>query len=299
MMTSGGPAAIKGFRLQTAYILLRLLRGQSPEHFQPEGQEDLDVLDQGGRPVEHVQVKAYSSALQLSDLVSSDSEGERAEPPYLKRALSRIRAAGTHETVVSFGSVGPELLGAWRNESRNDERHRRNVEKKLREQGYTEEDLTTLFSRMTFEEVTEEEQRQATLTLLREGLAAGDEGWLLNAVSYWLLTQSEQQAVVSIAAFHAELNGAARHLVEAGAHTRVWGHALRSLLPDDLVGRAPEVLRQELYEGVGAKTEHVLANVDVRRPELLGRLNEAFDRSRTVVLRGASGQGKSALWNAP
>lgn len=295
MTKSGGPAAIKGFRLQTAYILHRLLSGQPTEQFRPEGHEDLDILDGDGRAVEHVQVKAFGRPLQLADLTASDSQGIQAEPPYLRRALDRIRAAGTRETVVSFGSIGPELAGAWRNRNRDDERYRRSVVKKLLNEHYTDADITLLFSAVTFEAVTEEDQQQATLDLLRKGLASGDERWILNAISYWLLEQSERGAVVPLEMFHAELSGATRHLVEAAAYARMWGHTLRSLLPDDLIVSNPEALRQELYEGVGARPEHVFAGVDVRRPELLTRLDMAFEGSRIVIAKGVSGQGKSAL----
>jgi len=294
-MKSGGPAAIKGFRLQTAYILLRLLSGRPTEQFRPEGHEDLDVLDFNGQAVEHVQVKAFSNALRLADLATSEAEGPQAEPPYLQRALARVRAAGTRETVVAFGPIGPELLGAWRNAGPRDQRHRDSVMKKLQHYGYADDDITLLFSAITFESVSEEEQQRATLSLLRDGMAVGDERWVFNAISYWLLGQSEQRAVVPIDAFHAELSDAARHLVETGAHARVWGHALRSLLPDELVARNPEALRYELYEGVGARPEHILAGVDVRRPDLLAQLDAAFDATRVVVAVGASGQGKSAL----
>jgi len=294
MTASGGPAAIRGFRLQTSYILLRLLRAEPTEQFRPEGQEDLDVLGPDGRATEHVQVKAYGDALQFAQLAAADSSGPHAEPPYFRRALTRLQATGTRETVASFGPVGPELLGAWRNADLDDARHRRSVTRKLEALAYTPAEVAALFAGVTFVEVSEDDQRRSALSLLQGGLSAGDMPWALNALSYWLLTQSEARATVRIADVHAQLHEISRHLAEQGAHVRTWGSALRPLIPDDLVARDVAVLRQELYEGVGARPEHILAEVDVRRPELLGRLDAAFAAARVVVVRGASGQGKSA-----
>ena len=45
MSDSGGSAALRGYRLQTLYILSRLMNAESHEHsFRPEGKEDLDIL---------------------------------------------------------------------------------------------------------------------------------------------------------------------------------------------------------------------------------------------------------------
>lgn len=49
MTQPGAPAAYRGYRLQALYILKRILRPGSDEYiFQPEGCEDLDILDNDG-----------------------------------------------------------------------------------------------------------------------------------------------------------------------------------------------------------------------------------------------------------
>ncbi len=69
MTQPGAPAALKGYRLQALYTLGRIFApGIDGTHlFQPEGTEDLDILDQDGVIVEAIQIKSYSR-LTLSDL---------------------------------------------------------------------------------------------------------------------------------------------------------------------------------------------------------------------------------------
>jgi hypothetical protein len=64
----GGPAALKGYRLQALYCLARILGDSSDDLFQYrlEGVEDLEIRDSAGQAVEFVQVKAYSDPLSLS-----------------------------------------------------------------------------------------------------------------------------------------------------------------------------------------------------------------------------------------
>ena len=63
----------KGFRLQALYALWRILRSTDDSTFQPEGKEDLAVLDSTNNLLEVIQVKAYSSSLTLSSLKLGES----------------------------------------------------------------------------------------------------------------------------------------------------------------------------------------------------------------------------------
>lgn len=54
-------------------------------------------------------------------------------------------------------------------------------------------------------------------------------------------------------------------------------------------------LIEQFYQGAQARYEHILANADIIRTAKLDQIDIAFRDSRLVVVRGASGQGKSAL----
>lgn len=291
MIRAGGPAALRGFRLQTTYALMRLLRGERDQQFRPEGQEDLDILDAAGQATEHVQVKAYGQPLTFAQLADQDRSGAGAQPPYFARALQRLNGGSARERLVSFGPLGPELSAAWAGEGTDRERVRR----KFQERGYADGEIDLLFSRLTFEVIGEEVPDHIAQSILRAGMTAGDVELALHALSWWLLRQSEEGAIIPLTAFQDRLDQMGQHLVESAAGHRVWGYALRPLRTDPLRVQTADVLRQELYEGIGARLEHITANVDVRRDALLIQLGAAFDRHSLVVLHGASGQGKTAL----
>ena len=75
MVKSGATAAFRGYRLQTPYILSRLIEVEDQNFlFRPEGKEDLDIYSVDGQLLETVQVKAYSANLTLSNLASEPND---------------------------------------------------------------------------------------------------------------------------------------------------------------------------------------------------------------------------------
>lgn len=56
-----------------------------------------------------------------------------------------------------------------------------------------------------------------------------------------------------------------------------------------------EKLQQEYREGIAAQPVHIRNGLDVRRIEWINLIEEKFEESSIVVIRGASGQGKSSL----
>jgi ABC-type cobalamin/Fe3+-siderophores transport system ATPase subunit len=56
-----------------------------------------------------------------------------------------------------------------------------------------------------------------------------------------------------------------------------------------------ETLQARFTEGQAAVYDHIVADLDVHRPTLYARARTALTNHDTVVLRGASGQGKSTL----
>lgn len=51
----------------------------------------------------------------------------------------------------------------------------------------------------------------------------------------------------------------------------------------------------DFFEGKGTRPGHIAANIDVKRPKWLEKINKAIDSSKICILRSSSGQGKSAL----
>ncbi|MFC6751676.1 hypothetical protein [Deinococcus aquaticus] len=293
---SGGAAAIRGFRLQTYYILRRVLTG-SEDHYRPEGAEDLLRLSPEGKPLEHVQVKSYGNNLTIAALASRSGEGEQAEPPYLRRVLDRLHNGDqAQETLVVVGQFGPQMRKAWQGDGHQQER----IRVTLRRHGYSDAEVDLLFERLTLEEIVEAEQDQQIANFLQEGITAGDIQTARSVLAWWLFELSEQPTTglpntITPHDLHVKLQQIGRATTELRGYHQEWGTSLVPLMTDDLRNLDAGDLRRELYEGVGARLEHILANVDLRRESPLEALRVSFQERPLVVVHGASGQGKTAL----
>ncbi len=176
MSESGGPAALRGYRLQTLYILSRLMNVESREHiFRPEGKEDLDIYSSSGQLLESVQVKAYTSSLILSDF------SPQTDSSFFRRSL---RILGDHSDakikIVSFGPIGPEIEKAWGQEGPE----RESVRRKLTEYGYTSKEINGLLT-IKFAEVNDSELEDEVFTFLKSTLTGGDPPNAFELMMYW------------------------------------------------------------------------------------------------------------------
>lgn len=66
---------------------------------------------------------------------------------------------------------------------------------------------------------------------------------------------------------------------------------------DDLVKSSVSIekLKNEYREGIAAQPEHIRKCLDVRRDRWINLIDERFEMSSIVVIKGASGQGKTSL----
>ncbi|MDP2834807.1 MAG: hypothetical protein Q8Q28_16215 [Pseudomonadota bacterium] len=86
-----------------------------------------------------------------------------------------------------------------------------------------------------------------------------------------------------------------RYVQARAAHIQTW---LTSIIPlDEAVEDAtpPDRLLAEFQEGMAAGYRHIQAGCDLPRVYWLERIDQAFSNKSVVIVRGASGQGKSAL----
>lgn len=57
----------------------------------------------------------------------------------------------------------------------------------------------------------------------------------------------------------------------------------------------PDQTVTDFYEGKNTRASHIAANVDVRRPRWLDKIDQALRVTKVCILRSSSGQGKSSL----
>jgi hypothetical protein len=291
-------ATYRGYRRQALYCLFRLFDEGLPENYilQPEGDEDLAVRDDQGKLVEVVQVKDFSANLTASIL----------GPTFFARVAKHCDSTSdVAVTVVSFGPVGPELSAALDNSKETPTRalntltkdrqiQDRNGKKKT-VKGVSEAVAKNILSHATLVEVDEGELTDALITRLGKTVSAGDPHRAFENLMWWLLTAAEEQRRLTRAEVIAKLNQIGTFLSHLAAFNHEWN---TSIIPIHLSGdghidRAK--LEGEFFRGGRVRVDHVAAGLDVRRENLLEEIHASFASENVVVVRAASGQGKTTL----
>lgn len=285
MADSGAQAALKGYRLQALYTLHRLLEASSGQIFHLEGHEDLDVLDPDGQLLEVIQLKAYDRNLTLSAF--------NPEKPnsFFKRVLARrTEVFPASESIVSFGPFGEEMSSAWN----GDQQAQEAVIQKFIAWKYTAPEARRLLDSVTLHEVSESGLETKVMAALQTSVVGYDPHAAFALLHNLLYLVAEAHGQLTRQDLIDRLGAVARFLAEKASHHAEWFTTIIPLL-DEAPGLDIAALRAEFDQGVSARYAHIQAGVDVDRPEIIQEIENAFSRSNTVIVRGASGQGKSTL----
>ena len=287
MSQRGAPAAYKGYRLQALYTLKRILASTSDSSlvFHLEGLEDLDIWQEDHCLLEAIQVKSYEN-LVLSNLSPAETNS------FFRRAVKLLRLPHPPTIkVVNFGSVGPEMRQAWA----GDEPQRTQVSKKLIAKGLEESEVEDILTHIELVELNQVQEEDSVFSLLQESLTGTDPHSAFDLLNFWLYKIAEQQATVKRDNIIEKINDVGRFLVDRYAHHSEWFTSITPLAVQDILDDQHSRLKKEFYAGISAKYEHILADLDFRRENKLAEITEKFKNSRVVIIRGASGQGKSTL----
>jgi hypothetical protein len=286
--TSGAESAYRGFRWQFIYTIHKILSTDSskPLSFQPEGNEDLAIFDKHGKLKEAIQVKT-SEGLSFSDL----SKKEKTKESFFRRAVERAQKYPDACTrLVSLGSIGPEMQKAWN----DDGKERQSIISKLIKHGISKIDAETLFHKVRLEQIDKNCLAPYINIILEKYPTGGDPKHALELLIYWIFRASENREKITNNSLITKINSVGRYLAERTSHHREW---FTSIVPigDTADNWSERKLKEEFYEGIAARYEHILAGVDVIRPNKLQEIDDHFHNANVVVIHGASGQGKSTL----
>src|SRR5262249_25143743 len=86
-----------------------------------------------------------------------------------------------------------------------------------------------------------------------------------------------------------------KFFAECVARHQEWFISILPLQDRAIDERTRKELAEEFYAGVSAQYNHILADLDAPRPGRILEIAEGFDRANVVIVRGASGQGKTTL----
>ena len=210
--------------------------------------------------------------------------------------------------IVSFGSVGPELVKAIDNSQETSKRSLETLTKdrervfkgrdgKQRRETILGLPLTTatqIFSHLTITLVDEDTLTNAILEKLRDTLTAGDPIQAFHNLMWWLVTSSEKQTRLDRARVVEKLDQIGRFLSFRAMHSHEWHTSIVPIAAPEK-SKSAETLASEFYEGGCVRFEHITHDCDVVRDSKLKELQSAFSECNVVVVHAASGQGKTSL----
>lgn len=287
MSSSGAKAALEGYRKQALYTLASILHPDGHDLvFQPEGIEDLAVY-RGQQPVRTMQVKAYSDSLTLSSF----------SPEKPKSFFHRVtNELATHDglsvEVISFGPIGTEITGAWSGEGQ----HRASVRAKFRGHNFTDDQIGTIFNRLQWQKVDEESLQRQVFDFLRDSAVGGDPESAFDLLTVWIYFAAEKKQHITYSELVAKINAIGRYSAERSSHHQEWFTSIIPIEDTPVDTSHNEQLAKEFYNGISTRYSHILAGFDVLRNDKLSAIEQAYSPDvRTVIIHGASGQGKTTL----
>lgn len=281
----GAKAAWKGYSSQTTYISNRLLTLTDNFELHPEKIEDL-LIAREGNPVELVQIKNLTSSLSLSDLSPKEKDS------FFRRCLSlRETSPELVLRIVSFGEVGSELLQFSNYNSIGYSK----IEQKLSKIGYDKKEIEWIGSHLIIEKVDEsilvEKSKQYFLERI-ETMAAPH--IVLDILTQYVAMLSRYSNYTTKSEWNKKIEQIGLDFASLRGVAKEYGN---SFLPlnEFKMSKSKEELAEEFLAGVNALPQHIQQNLDIERPYWLNSIKESFSKEKIVIVKGASGQGKSTL----
>lgn len=281
----GTKAAWKGFSSQTSYIAYRLMLLNDESTFYPEQAEDL-MVKKNDIPQELVQVKNLMADLALSHLSPQKKDS------FFRRCLSyKSENTALVLKVVSFGNIGNELSKFMI----NDKDCVKSLRKKMLEYGYSEDEIDWLFQNLKFEQIDESVILNDVYSILEtkiEAMAAPRVVFdvLINYVSSLSRTNSYTSKTI----WEQRISELALDLASVSGLVKQYGQTILPIY-DYCKSTDYETMKAEYQMGVDAHPQYIRENLDIIRPHWLQLIAKGFEEKNIVLIRGASGQGKSTL----
>lgn len=277
-------AALKGYRTQFLYSLHFILSNlNSNQIFRLEGEEDLDVLDTDHKLICAIQLKNLGHTITLSDLLSDKKTS------FIKRFLDHYIEATP--ILVSYGEISQDLKSWQQNKDTISEKEK-NTLKKYK---ISSESWKLVKSKVQFLEVSEETIAKEVQGMIKTNFQLVDPvptvGFLLN----WLQVLAEKQQPITTKSFFSIVEDFGLYLSERIALEEQYGIILNPLHKTSTEDSDSSRLEKEFYNATSTKYEHVLLGLEVNRESYLEQIHSKLKESNTVIVKGASGQGKTTL----
>lgn len=277
-------SALKGYRTQFLYSLHYILSSLSDDFiYRLEGEEDLDVLNNNGKLLYAIQLKNLGKPITLSDILSD------SKTSFIKRFLDNYRHS--IPILVSYGKISEDLKSWTGHKDSISEKEKFNLKKYK----ISSEDWKIVKNKTQFLEVNEELVASEVEKLIKDNFTEVDPIPTIGYLLYWLQFIAEKQQPITKKDFYNKVQDFAKYLSERIAIHNQYGLVLKPLhkISTDDVDR--QQLEKEFYNATLTRYEHILLGLDVNREKHLKKIDEELQANNAVMVKGASGQGKTAL----
>jgi len=277
-------AALRGYRTQFLYSLHYILSSLSKDLvFRLEGEEDLDVLNGNGKLLYAIQLKNLGKPITLSDILSEHKTS------FIKRYLAKYLDATP--ILVSYGEISQELRNWEKNKDSISEKEKTTL-KKYR---VSIDEWKLVKSKTVFTQIKEEEIAEDIEKLIKNNFPEVDPSPTIGFLLNWLQFVAEKQHPITTKDFYSKIQDFAIYITERIAVQNQYGLVLRPLHKVSIENVNRVLLEKEFYNATLTRYEHILLGLDVNRVKYLETINDGLKEHNTIILKGASGQGKTAL----
>lgn len=275
-------AALKGYRTQFLYTLYYILANQEKDYvFRLEGEEDLDVLVESN--LTHlIQIKNLSRPVVLSDLIS------KTKTSFLRRFIERYPTA--NPILVSFGPISQELLDI-KNSGRTFSPYEKAI---LKRYGLSEAEWENIRGKIRFITVNESDIEEKIISYLK-AYRMIDPVPTTDLILYWIQLQAEKRASILPKDIFSQIESSGQYLSERIAISEQYGLIIKPIHQTRTDHADYNQLEKEFYFGSSTRYEHILLELDVIRHDFMTVIKRLFLKSNVVIIKGASGQGKTTL----
>lgn len=287
----GAQSAWKGFSSQTLYIASRLMLDENDYEYYPEDIEDL-VIKKDDIVLEAVQVKNISSDLTLSSLASTKTS--KSGDGFFKRMCSLHTKYPSFNciTVVYFGALGAEFQQL---KEKNTNAKNALVKKLINNHELSKEEATWLINSLSFDKVSnqilnkniESEIKKYVPVMAAPELA-------VELLIQYISELSKRKGYTTLKIWQEKIHEIGKSIAAIDGFYKEYNKSL-VLLKELNCNDSGEKLMQEFSQGVSTEPSHIRCNLDFKRNYWLSEIKKTIDENGVAIIKGISGQGKSAL----
>lgn len=275
------PDTLRGFRTQFLYTLYRVIIDENYNYiYVPEGEEDIDIYC-NEILIETIQVKNLAKPLVYSDLISpgkTTSFFQRGEIFLYKYPEAKLK-------LVSFSKISSEFTDKNR------------LTKKIKSKNHVKSNrVSDVVNAFSAERVDENILYDTITTKLKSQFSTFNPEKEIHYLLQWIYNLAEKRLKFTLNDLNKQLLSFREFESVQQCTTAQLGIRVKRLFDDYQVTEdETQSLKTGFSKGISATPKHILAGADLRRSKWIEQLEKAFKLHNTVIVHGASGQGKSAL----